>query len=246
MIRVLAIMLMMLAMTMPARAQDLIFDLSDHLIAITTAFTGTEVVGFGALGTPGDVVITVTGPSDYLTVRRAEPTAGVWINRESVTFTDAPTFYSLASSRPIEDFVSPATAERHGIGLENLRFRPIDADGLPQETVEQFRDGLVRRMQDEGLYYIEPAHVAFLGDRLFRTTITFPANVPTGQYNVTARVIRDGHEVSAQTTPLVVSKTGLGFNIYRFATVYSAEYGIMAIVLAVFTGWLASLVFRRR
>ena len=246
MVRPLALILAFLAVAGPVRAQNLIFDLSDHSIAITTAFTGTQIVGFGALGSPGDVVITVTGPTDNLTVRRAEPTAGVWINRESVTFADAPRFYGLASNRPIEEFVSAATMERHGIGLDHLRLAPMDAEGLSDEALQQFRDGLIRRMQAEELYYVEPGQVAFLGDRLFRTTITFPANVPTGHYRVTARVIRDGQEVSAQTTPLFVSKTGLGFDIFRFATVYSAEYGIMAIVMAVFSGWLASLVFRRR
>ena len=51
-----------------ARAQPLVFDLSDHLIAISTAFTGTEVVAFGALDEASDVVIVVM--SDSQTERR--------------------------------------------------------------------------------------------------------------------------------------------------------------------------------
>ena len=55
----------------PARpAEDLVADLSEHLIAITTGFTGTEVVMFGATEGSGDVVIIVRGPLSDATVRR--------------------------------------------------------------------------------------------------------------------------------------------------------------------------------
>src|SRR5216683_635354 len=54
----------------PTRAEALIADLTSHLIAITTGFTGASVVLFGATDGPGDVVVTVRGPDREMTVRR--------------------------------------------------------------------------------------------------------------------------------------------------------------------------------
>ncbi|HEX7967714.1 MAG TPA: TIGR02186 family protein, partial [Stellaceae bacterium] len=47
----------------PARAAEpLIADLTSHFIAITTGFTGTNVVLFGATDGSGDVIAIVRGP----------------------------------------------------------------------------------------------------------------------------------------------------------------------------------------
>jgi uncharacterized protein (TIGR02186 family) len=108
-----------------------------------------------------------------------------------------------------------------------------------------FRNALIRRMQARGLYSAEDGTVSFLGGRLFRTTVHFPANVPTGQYMVGVFLLRDGDVVSAQTTPLFVSKIGLGAEIYAFARRQAAIYGGIAIVIAVAAGWLASAAFRQ-
>ena len=236
---------MVLAMVRPAQAQPLVFDLSDHLIAISTAFTGTDVVAFGALDSAADVVIVVMGPSRDVVVRLAEPIAGVWVNSQSVTFEDVPTFYGIATNRPIEDIASLPALERHGIGLQNLQLLPADDAGVSDVVADRFRAALITRMQDRGVFGVDIGQVAFLGDRLFRTTIAFPANVPTGQYQVSAYVFQDGELVTAQTSPLVVSKIGLGAEIFWFAQVHAAAYGVIAIIIAVVAGWLAGVIFRR-
>jgi uncharacterized protein (TIGR02186 family) len=228
-----------------AGAQALVADLSDHLIAISTAFTGTEVVLFGSIQPPGDVVVVVRGPPHDMVVRRKAPTAGIWINEAGMTFVGVPSFYGVASNRPVRDFASEAALERHGIGLDSLRLAPADPAQHDPEQVAAFRAGLIRNLQGDGVYGADIGRVAFLGDRLFRTTLSFPANVPTGQFIVSVLLFRNGEVVAAQTTPLFVSKIGLGAEVYTFATRHGAAYGAIAVVLAVVSGWLASVIFRR-
>ena len=234
-----------LAPAQDLRAQPLVFDLSDHLIAITTAFTGTDVVAFGALDEAGDVVIVVMGPPRRMTVRRAAPIAGVWVNRDSLTFRDVPTFYGIATNRPIAEIASLPMLERHGIGLQNLQLLPVAGEEAEPDEIAAFRTALVAEMQGRGVYGADIGQVAFLGDRLFRTTIAFPATVPTGQYLVSAFVFRDGELITAQTSPLVVSKVGLGAEVFRFAQIHAAAYGAIAIVIAVVAGWVAGILFNR-
>ncbi|WP_328702945.1 TIGR02186 family protein [Arenibaculum pallidiluteum] len=225
-----------------ARAQQLVADLSSHLIAITTGFTGTEVVLFGAVDGPGDVAVVVQGPAGRVNVRRKERIAGIWMNTRSVEFDDVPGYYAVATSRPVERLAEPSVLAREEIGTSNIA---LVATGAPPGRAAEFREALIRGKRSQGLYPEGPVPVTFLGDRLFRTTIHFPANVPTGAYTVGVFLFRNGQVISAQTTPLVVSKIGFSAEVYEFATRQSLAYGIAAVAVALASGWAAGAVFRR-
>lgn len=224
-------------------AQQLVADLSSHLIAITTGFTGTEVVLFGTTDGVGDVAIVVTGPRLPAVVRRKERVVGMWVNTDSVRFEQVPSFYTVATSRPLDQLVGRPVLERHQIGLPHVQLGPRES--LAPDELAVFRAALIRNKQRAGLYALTIGQVAFLGDRLFRTNIYFPANVPTGLYNVEALLIRDGEVVSAQTTPLVVSKIGFSAEVYDVARHRPITYGVLAVIGAVAAGWAAGAAFRR-
>ncbi|HUN45350.1 MAG TPA: TIGR02186 family protein [Stellaceae bacterium] len=225
-----------------ARAQALVADLTSHLVAITTGFTGTSVVLFGATDGGGDVIVVVRGPERDMVVRHKSKVAAVWVNTRQATFTSVPSFYSVASSRPVEEIAPPAVRQLHQIGLEYLRLntqRPLS----PQEATD-FRAAFIRNQTRSGLYVPTTGQVSFLGDRLFRATINFPASVPTGTYLVEVFLVRDNAVVSGQTTPLVISEIGVDAEVHDFADRYELAYGLVAVVLAAMAGWLASLPFR--
>jgi uncharacterized protein (TIGR02186 family) len=231
-----------LVMAAPAaRGQALVADLTNHLIAITTGFTGTEVVLFGAIEGEGDVIVVVRGPESSIEVRRKERTLGVWLNRSDMTFAEVPSFYSIASTRPIEQLARPEVLNRYRIGVEHLALEPID----PTDQVDQFRQALIRNKQREGLFPTAVGTVTFVGSRLFRTTVAFPANVPTGSYQVSVFLMRNGQVQGAQTTPLLVSQLGLSADIVDFAYRRATLYGLIAVLVAAMAGWLGSVAFRR-
>ena len=226
----------------PARAQALVADLTSHLVAITTGFTGTSVVLFGATDGNGDVIVVVRGPERDMTVRRKSKVAEVWINTRQVTFQGVPSFYSIAASKPLDDIAPAAVRQLHQIGLENLHLT-TEASLSAKET-EEFRSALLRNQARARLYPLGIGQVSFLGDRLFRTDIHFPPNVPTGTYLVQVFLVHDKAVVGGQTTPLVVSEIGLDAEIHDFADRLALAYGLTAIALAALVGWLASLPFR--
>jgi uncharacterized protein (TIGR02186 family) len=241
-----AILLAILALAGVAgavRAQALIADLSSHLIAITTGFTGTDVLLFGAVEEAGDVVVVVRGPVGDAAVRRKDRIAGVWVNAERLDFRDVPSYYAVAASRPLSDIGTPALLARHGIGLDFLRLTP--AEDVSEARAQPFRSALVRIKQSDNLFSAEVGRVTFLGQRLFRTSVAFPANVPVGSYLVEVLLVRDGEVVSAQTTPLIISKVGFGADLFDFAHNQAALHGLVAILVALMAGWAAHLIFRR-
>jgi uncharacterized protein (TIGR02186 family) len=229
-------------MVAPVRAQPLVFDLSSHLVAITTGFSGTEMLLFGATEGEGDVVVVLRGPDTETVVRRKSRVAGIWINTDSTTFTNAPAFYRVATSRPLDEITTPALRQRHQIGLENLR---LTAATPQRPDVEAFRAGLIRNKEGRALYSAEVGRVSFLGPRLFRTRVELPANVPPGAYTAEVLLVRNRQVVAAQTTPMFVSKVGVGAEVYDFAHRYAAVYGILAIAIAVAAGWGAGVAFRK-
>ncbi|PKR48994.1 hypothetical protein COO20_23480 [Thalassospira marina] len=226
-----------------AKADPLVVDLSNHLVAISTGFTGTDVLLFGAIENKGDVVITVRGPERDMVVRRKERKAGIWINTQSAYVRNVPTYYATAASRPIELIANDRLFASYHIGLQNQRFvTTMNGDDTDDSL---YRDALLRNMEYVGLFNDKPSKISFLSNQLFRTDIHFPANTPTGTYVIDVYLIRDGRIASIKTTPLVVSKTGVSADVYDFAHRYSALYGIIAVIIAGFAGWLASVVFRK-
>lgn len=238
------LLLVLLLALLPVRvaAQELVADLSDHLVAITTGFSGADVLLFGAVDQAGDVVVVVRGPSRPETVRRKERAAGIWINTGEAELRGAPAFYRLAASSPLADIARPAVRQRHEIGFDTLHLQVVGGASAP---AAEFRAALIRLKQRLGLYGSEVAPVSFLGNRLFRTRMHFPANVPVGTYSVEVYLLRNGEVVSAQTTPLIISKVGLGAEVYDFAHRRGVLYGMVAILVAIAAGWLAATLFKR-
>ena len=227
----------------PVRAQPLVFDLSSHLIAITTGFSGTELLLFGATEGEGDVIVTLRGPETTAVVRKKSRVAGIWINTERMSFSGVPAFYRVAASRPLDQIAPSALRARHQLGLDHLRLTaPADA---PADLAPIFRAGLLRNQEARGFYSSDVGRVSFLGPRLFRTRVVLPANVPPGSYTVEVLLVRNGQVIAAQTTPMFVSKVGLGAEVYEFAHRHAALYGILAILLAVLSGWGAGVAFRK-
>jgi uncharacterized protein (TIGR02186 family) len=225
-----------------AAAEPLIADLTPRLIKITTGFTGTEVVLFGATEGSGDVIAVMRGPERDAVVRRKSRVAGIWINTADVTFTAVPSYYAVLSSRPLDEIAPPAMQALHEIGLANLRLG-VTGKHSPEE-VAAFRAALIRERQRQGLYADGVGRISFLGERLFRATLVLPAAVPTGDYRIEIFLVRDKAVVSGQTASLRVEQAGLDAEINEFAARWALLYGIIAVIGAGVAGWLASLPFR--
>ncbi|HZD25991.1 MAG TPA: TIGR02186 family protein, partial [Alphaproteobacteria bacterium] len=103
-----------------ASAQPLVADLSDHLIAVTTGFSGAKLLLFGAMDPQegGDIVVVVRGPLRDLVVRRKDRIAGVWINNDAVEYRRVPSYYHLASTRPLTEIANAHVLAGLQIGLD--------------------------------------------------------------------------------------------------------------------------------
>ncbi len=240
--------------TPPAQAETLVTSLSAPKVSITSNFTGAEIVVFGVIERdaltvsrpdPYDIVVVASGSPEDVVTRRKEKLFGVWVNRNSLTFRDVPSFYSLHGSRPLDSIASPTVLKREQIGVNNI-ILPVAAGQREQLAYSrEYRDAFVRLKLKSGLYAEESGKVDFLSDALFRTSIPLPANVPHGTYTVTIHLFRGGALLASQTQELTIAKSGFEQITYTLAQTQSLLYGIACVLIAMFTGWLAGVVFRK-
>ena len=237
-------LLLVAGLASQARAIDqLIADLSKDSIEITTAFSGTDVLLFGAIEGEGDIMVVVRGPETDMVVRRKERVAGIWINRANARFEKVPSFYYLATTGALHETVSADIIAHYGIGADHFARRPGN-DLLPGRKAS-FRAGMIRTLKADDLFRETTSDIEFLAPGLFSVRLFFPANVVTGVYDVQVFLLRDNAVVSKRNYSLVIRKIGIGAEVFRFAHQHPAAYGGLAIAVALLAGWLAGLVFRR-
>lgn len=236
--RALALAALLAAAPGATAREPLLVDLAHEEVQIHAAFTGAEILLFGAVGDRGDVVVTVTGPPENAGVRRKVRIGGVWLNGEKVVVPSVPSYYALASTRPVAA-VAPAPLRRAlGIGIES---RITDAD----ERAREHRAGLIRAYRRRGLYPAEPTPVTVKDGALFRTTVHLPAETPTGEYVVETFLLRHGEVRGHRVNAVRVERAGFDAFVYDLAHRRPVLYGLLAIAVALLTGTAAAEAFRR-
>lgn len=235
-------------------AESLIATLSSRTVYITSNFTGAEVTVFGAIerdartvsrAEPYMLAIKLVGPSATMVTRQKSPIFGIWVNKTSATYVNAPTFYSVNMTAPLDDLAIPAVLQREQIGLENLHLAEIETGSDPTIGNDSFRQAFLRLRQEHGYYQERDDAIELLNPSLFRTTFELPATVPVGEYEVTVYLFRGGTMLAMDSHELTIAKSGFEQFTYTFAHTNALLYGLVTVFLAIVTGWFASVIFRR-
>jgi uncharacterized protein (TIGR02186 family) len=223
--------------------------LADSRISITSHFTGATVDVFGVvngLNAKDDVVVVLRGPRPIVELRRKRRVIGVWVNGERTDVEGAPAYYSVSSTRALEQVASREELARHGIGIEVAPMRPIDKKSRDAEpTVAELQSAIVRIKENEGLYNTDPDGVTIYDAGLFHARMRLPPGAPTGTYRADVFVFRNGVAAARRSTELNVEKVGIERYITDVAHDHPFAYGLSSVAFAVFAGWLAGAASRR-
>ncbi|WP_448662435.1 TIGR02186 family protein [Sphingomonas sp. CJ20] len=231
----------------------LVPDVSQRAIEIAYSFTGAELLLFGAILYPGgrtqpgeggaDIVVVVKGPTESVQVREKEKVAGIWVNADRMRYRSAPSFYAIASSRPIGKLVDARTRAIYELGVDSLQLSP--ASSAAPEDQQRFDRGLVDLRRRSGLYYEAPGAVEITDGVLYRARLNIPARVPVGRFTAETFLIKDGRVLAAAVRPIEIRKSGFERFVARSAEQYSIAYGLVAVALSVLLGWGAGALWRR-
>lgn len=235
-----------------AQKPVLVPDVSQRSVRIVYSFTGAELLLFGAIIYPGgrpasrepvDIVVVVKGPTQSVLVREKEKVAGIWVNADRLRYRSAPSFYAIASSRPIERLVDARTRAIYELGTDSLQLSP--ASPAPADEQARFQQGLVELKTRAGLYYDAPGAVEITDGVLYRARLLIPARVPVGRFTAETFLIRHGRVLAAAVRPIDIDKAGFERFVARAAERSAILYGLTAVVLSVGLGWAAGWAARR-
>jgi uncharacterized protein (TIGR02186 family) len=250
-----AALLLGLVPSSEARAEHLVVDLSAHQVQINSSFVGTDLVLFGAIERDDksvafagryDIVVRVTGPPQNEVTFRKSRVLGIWVNAQSRVFQEVPGYLAMLSNRPLNDIAGPDTLRRYHIGLENVTFpQQIAGDIGDVPLNDPFRMAFLRLNREQRLYREVPDAVTFLTANLFRAVIRIPANVPVGSYHVDVLLFAEGVMLAPSDSAIDIQKVGFEQFVASSAREHGLLYGLATAGLALLTGWIASVVFRR-
>ena len=244
-------LLMAMPLLISATSPILVPDVSQREVEIRFSFTGAELLLFGAIIYPGgrapsepaDIIVVLKGPSQAITMREKRQIAGIWVNADSVEFRSAPSFYAVASSRPLKQLVDERTAAIYELGLNTLQLSPSSVSDSAE--IDRFSRGLNDLRQRTGLYLQSPGLVEITGGVLYRARLPLSARVVTGTYTAETFLIQKGRVVAAAVREVEVKKSGFERFFGQFAEDHAIAYGLVAIAMAVGMGLFAGYVARR-
>jgi uncharacterized protein (TIGR02186 family) len=244
-----ALTLAALAALTGAREPILVPEVSQHEVQVRQGFVGTELLLFGAVLDPSgrragrdyDIVVVLMGPTEPIRLREKQKIFGIWINNASTAFRSAPSFFAVASSRPIGEIVDARTAAIYELGLDYLQLSPTGS--IDPDKQAHFTRGLVEMRERQGLYKEDPHGVTINGQVLYQARIDLPSNVQTGLYTAETFAITHGRVIAFGTANVEVRKQGFERLVAQYAEEKSFLYGLFAVGLSLTMGWLAHRIF---
>jgi uncharacterized protein (TIGR02186 family) len=241
----------------PAVAERLVTSISRHQVLVNSSFTGTSIVLFGTIepDSPAaarrrasgyDIVVTVIGPRQSVVARRKERVLGIWINAAARTFVNVPSYLAVLGTKPFDSIASPETLRRQQVGFGNIVLpQQIGTDLGDVALDDPFRSNFIRLKMEHRLYLQQDNGVTLLTPAVFRANIPLPAEAPVGSYDVEVKVFSDGSVLTRNNSAFEIVKVGFEQFIANSARVHGLLYGLATAMMAIITGWFASVVFRR-
>ena len=244
MIRLLSLLLVLAT---PAKSEEIVLGLSQDEVSITANFDGSDILIFGAIKrdepipTDGElgIIVTVAGPDVPVTVRRKDRRLGIWVNVESVVVNVAPSFYAVATNKPLTQILTESEDINTRISIN----RAVRSVGHAESGSDNFEDALIRIRETQRLYQTLSGSVWVEDETLFQTEIALPANLTEGLYKAEIYLTRGGNIVDFYSTTIPVKKVGLERWLYNLAHENALLYGLMSLAIAIAAGWGASAIF---
>lgn len=214
-----------------------------EVMDIGTFYSGSVVTISGEVPDGQDVIIEITGPAadDQLDIKgKVGP---FWMTQGKAEMDGAPTMYVLLLPDG-PHWMQKASAQ--GLGLESLRSKvKIQSTSIPADDLFEM---FLKLKKDQGLYVEEGHAVTYEtaddGSRRFSAVYRFPRATSAGIYSIRATTIAEGAGARVRKAALTVDEVGFVHLVDNLATNRRLTYGILAVVIALFTGAVMGLLFK--
>jgi uncharacterized protein (TIGR02186 family) len=245
------LMLAFVLLASPVGAEKLASTVSTPTVQITSSFDGAVLSLFGtieadqpgtALSGPYNVIVIITGPLQDRVARLKTNTFGIWTNTDQVVFRKFPSFYEVIASGKLDAIADEQVlAEESVLPAEQAQ----SAAASPGFKGDMFGAQLIRLMTEQGHFAVTENGVRFLSPTAYTAQVTLPSDVANGPFLAHTLVLKDKQLVAERSEGFSVNKTGFENFVFVASRQQPLLYGLVCVLLALATGWLAGVVFKR-
>lgn len=245
--RLVAVPGLLLILSLPSLVWGASLDLkvSPSQVDIGAFFRGQRVTVTAMIPQGAEAVLEVVGQAVDEHLMRKGRRGGLWLNVGEIDFHGAPSLYMVISTNPK---LLEAAGAAEPWGYPSLKTR-VTLSGLVQDSQrDEFFEQFLKLKESEGLYTIFPEALkkspAAGGLVPVQGEFRLPINVKPGSYEVCLSVIQEGRITGKEYGKIQVRMVGFPATIATLAYQHGAIYGILAVVIAVVTGFAIGFIFK--
>lgn len=235
-------LLIILCLAGSVKAESVTLQVVPPVVEISSFFNGREVTITGTLPAGYQAVAEVIGRVGQEHLMRKGRRGPLWMNVGEVTVSGAPSLYLVLSSAP------ELLAGGSPWGFGSLKKQITLAGQVEAQENGEFQDQFLELKQHEKLYAALPEGLklspAGSGRLEVRGRFWIPANVKPDTYKVCLTGVLDGKAVDQQCADLTVQMVGFPALLMSLAYQHGLMYGILAVIVAIFTGFLMGYLFK--
>jgi hypothetical protein len=243
--RALLILGLLLAGALPARGAEPGLTISPAAVNIGAFFNGQTVTVSGTIPAGTQAVLEVMGASTDEHLMRKGRRGGLWMNVGEIKVQDAPSLYLVMSTA--KELLTKAPPEATW-GYRALEKRLAFSGNIEPAERPEFLQQFLELKESEQIYASWPGAIKLTPATGAESSVTasfpLPTNTRPGDYKVCLSVIRDGRVVSHDCAGLTVALVGFPAWLATLAYQHGAAYGVLAVVIAIVTGFAMGFIFK--
>jgi uncharacterized protein (TIGR02186 family) len=234
----------------PEAQQKVITSVSKNVVEIGLSYSGDKIFFFGVNPVPGsDVVIKLTAEKEEAIKLSVKGKVGpLWMTVKQYEVTNSPFIYKIHASKPLDQIISPETAQQLELGYPAVRGKMklhlIRGEAAPEDE-ERVWKGLLKIKERATLYNVveDPARLEISEGKLFKHYFRFPPAATEGRYQVESYCFLKGELVGYGKDIIEIKKVGLENWLTQTSQNQPVFFGIMAVLIAVGAGLLVGVLF---
>jgi len=221
----------------------------DH-ITVDFFYHGSTVSVKGESDPNVDLVIKMTSPEGHQVLKQKGKVGGLlWMNVGQLKFEKTPNFYSVYSTKKIDDLLSGEEQDKYVIGYPALAKHVEVTPVTNEEEKARWFNEFIRYKEDSKVYAssfgkIETTTLAN-GRQEYYILTDWPYQAAPGDYLVTVYAVKNGKVLEQAETKVNVEQVGMVKTLATMAKNSAAFYGILSIGIAIGAGFGVGLVFRK-
>ncbi len=221
----------------------------DH-ITIDFFYHGSTV-SIRGISDPGvDLIIKLTAPEEHQVLKQKGKVAGMlWMNVGSLKFEHVPNFYTVYSTKKLEDLLSAGELGKYTIGYDALeKHVEVTPVGNEEEKAKWFNE-FIKFKENSKVYAISSGKIETKmnenGQQEYYILTDWPYQAQPGDYLVTVYAVKNGKVVEQAESHVNVEQIGMVKTLATMAKNNAAFYGILSVGIALGAGFGVGLVFRK-